>query len=115
MAILKREIHRTVRGSLAQDEDWWRLCYDLHAREFFVEHEWSHIDPLRADTPFDVGTRTISVESYHGPHARRIPALKAKLLAVASRHPPGRASPPRLIQPDHPIEPSRPEAPLDLP
>ena len=85
MAILKREIHRKVRGSLAQDEDWWRLCYDTHAREFFVEHEWSHVDPYRTDNPFDVGTRTFSVDSYRGPHARRIPALQAKLLAVANR------------------------------
>jgi hypothetical protein len=85
MATLKRQIYRRVRGSFAQDEDWWRLCYDTQAREFFVEHEWSHVDPFRVDNPFDVGTRVISVDSYRGPHARRLAAMQAKLLAVADQ------------------------------
>ncbi len=46
MTKIAREFHKTVKGPMANDEDWWRLVYDTEKRRLYVEHEWSHV-PLR--------------------------------------------------------------------
>ncbi|NOG74197.1 hypothetical protein [Roseicella sp. DB1501] len=46
MSKITREFYKTVKGPMANDEDWWRLVYDTEKRRLYVEHEWSHV-PLR--------------------------------------------------------------------
>ena len=44
MALLKRELHRSIKGPVANDEDWWHLVFDTDTKRLYVEHRWAHVD-----------------------------------------------------------------------
>jgi hypothetical protein len=50
MPVLKRELHRRVRGPVLMDEDWWRLVFDTDTNRFYVEREWDHVDVAKGGT-----------------------------------------------------------------
>ncbi len=47
MPILKRDLHRSASGPVANDEDWWRLAFDTEKKRLYVEHEWEYVDAQR--------------------------------------------------------------------
>lgn len=83
MAVLKKEIAKRIKGSLQEREDWWRLCYDTERREFFVEHEWHHMDAYNIRSAADEGTETEPATDYRGNGSDKIEKAKAALLARA--------------------------------
>ncbi|PTE13084.1 hypothetical protein C5F44_15220 [Fuscovulum blasticum DSM 2131] len=83
MPVLKREIAKQTKGSFAETEDWWSLCYDSEAQAFFVEHCWHHMNAHNIDQNAHAGTKVIQIEGYSGPGADKIEDAKASLLAEA--------------------------------
>lgn len=83
MTVLKREISKRVKGSLAEREDWWRLCYDTDTREFYVEHEWHHSDAYNVRRAADEGTTRADVNGYSGAGSDKIEGAMAALLEEA--------------------------------
>lgn len=55
MAILTEQLHFSAKGSLNQTEDWWTLCYDTDASEFYIEHQWDHMDPYNLGKKTEAG------------------------------------------------------------
>lgn len=62
MPLLKRELHKRIKGPLANDEAWWRLVFDTDPKRLYVEYEWSNMDLAKGGridsgtAEFDVGT-----------------------------------------------------------
>jgi hypothetical protein len=56
-------IHTSVKGALAQTEDWWTLVVNTDTGEKLVEHDWSHGNPYKAKSESS-GTETVSVEDF---------------------------------------------------
>jgi len=67
---------------MAQDEDWWHLCYDTEAKSFFVQHEWHYVQIRTAKV--DQGTETHDADTWTGRGADRISAAKEILLEQAA-------------------------------
>jgi hypothetical protein len=44
MALLIRELQRSAKGPVADDEDWWQLVFDTDTKHLYVEHEWQHTE-----------------------------------------------------------------------
>jgi hypothetical protein len=63
MPLLRKELHKRVKGSLANDEDWWRLVFDTDAKRLYVEHEWSHVD-LGANGRADSGKAETDIATF---------------------------------------------------
>jgi hypothetical protein len=40
MVATQREFHRSARGPARDDEDVWRLVFDVGTRRLLVRHEW---------------------------------------------------------------------------
>jgi hypothetical protein len=40
VAAIQREFYRSVRGPARDDEDLWRLVFDVGTRRLLVRHEW---------------------------------------------------------------------------
>lgn len=80
MAVLKHQIAYRVKGSLAETEDWWHLCYDTESDVFFVEHEWDHANPYPRGGPGDSGTKRYDAANWDGPGREELAAAKALLL-----------------------------------
>jgi hypothetical protein len=40
MAAIQRQFYRSARGPERDDEDVWRLVFDVEARRLLVRHEW---------------------------------------------------------------------------
>ena len=51
MARMVREFHRSARGPVLNDEDWWRLVFDTETGRLFVQHEWAYLDARRGGPP----------------------------------------------------------------
>lgn len=83
MAVLKHEIARSIRGSFGQTEDWWRLCYDTDADEFFIEHEWDHANPYRGG-PSNSGKKRHDAASWDGPGHEELNNAKDSLTRLAA-------------------------------
>lgn len=83
MAIIRRQLKLVVTGSLGDKDDWWRLCYDTDAREFFIEHEWSHMNGYNVASPAVEGSERKSAEGYGGPGSEKLEQAKQELLAQA--------------------------------
>tara|TARA_B100000949_G_C14267225_1_gene445597 strand:+ start:1472 stop:1672 length:201 start_codon:yes stop_codon:yes gene_type:complete len=64
---------------MAENEDWWDLCYDTDTGEFYVEHRWSYVQINGLKT--SSGTEKHDAEAWTGPGAEKIPALKEQFLA----------------------------------
>ncbi len=72
MPILTHQIAQRVKGALAEDEDWWRVCYDTDAGEFYIEHEWDHVDPYNVAAGHNSGSTRHEIEGWSGPGKDRI-------------------------------------------
>lgn len=83
MKLLKKEIARQMKGALQEREDWWRLCYEAESRDFFIEHEWHHMNAYKLETAADEGTEVMSVDGYSGKGTDKIEEAKAALLIEA--------------------------------
>lgn len=84
MTILTEQLEFTAKGSVNQTEDWWTLCYDTEAREFYVEHQWDHMDPYSiGKKKGDAGRTRLSVDGYEGPGRDKLADAKRALLAKA--------------------------------
>ena len=83
MGILKRQLAMVVTGSLGDKDDWWRLCYDTDVREFFIEHEWSHMNGYNVKSPPVEGSQRLSAEGYRGHGLDKLEQAKQELLAEA--------------------------------
>ena len=46
MSLLKKELYKSAKGPVANDEDWWRLVFDTDARRLYVEHEWAYVGSI---------------------------------------------------------------------
>jgi hypothetical protein len=59
-------IHRSVKGSLGQTEDWWTLLINAENGQKLVEQEWSYVNPYNPskDPPGSAGTRTMPVNEF---------------------------------------------------
>lgn len=78
MPILKEQIAKRVKGSLAEKEDWWYLCYDTDAGEFFIEHEWDHVNAYRVSERSS-DTERHSVDGWNGPGSDKVQEARANL------------------------------------
>lgn len=83
MAVLTKEIGKKMKGALQEREDWWRLCYDTDSREFFVEHEWHHMNAYNIGAATNEGKVMIGADAYQGEGADKIDHAKAALLDEA--------------------------------
>jgi hypothetical protein len=84
MTILSEQLKFRARGSLNQTEDWWTLCYDTEAREFYIEHQWDHMDPYNIGKDHgSFGKNRLPVEGYDGPGSEKLEEAKRLLLEKA--------------------------------
>lgn len=85
MPIFSEQLHFSAKGSHNQTEDWWCLCYDSDVAEFYVEHEWDHMDPYNiGKQPSDSGKVRIAIEGYTGPGHEKIDRAMQSLLQQAN-------------------------------
>lgn len=63
MALLVRELQRSAKGPVENDEDWWRLVFDTDTKRLYVEHEWQHTD-VRGAGHSDHGKELIEIPEY---------------------------------------------------
>ncbi|WP_336492241.1 hypothetical protein [Methylobacterium nigriterrae] len=48
MALLVRELQRSAKEAVTDDEDRWRLVFDTDTKRLYVEHEWRHSEAREA-------------------------------------------------------------------
>jgi hypothetical protein len=63
MALLRRVLHRTAKGPVANNEDIWSLVFDTDTKRLYVEHEWRHTD-VRQGAVSDNGTEQTEISQY---------------------------------------------------
>ena len=63
MALLIRELQRSAKGPVANDEDWWRLVFDTDTKRLYIEHEWQHT-AMRGAGRSDSGKEQIEISEY---------------------------------------------------
>jgi hypothetical protein len=63
MALLRRELHRTAKGPVANAEDIWTLVFDTDTKRLFIEHAWQHVDVRRGGAS-DNGTQQLDISEY---------------------------------------------------
>jgi hypothetical protein len=85
IAVLRTQIAKQTKGSLGEREGWWTLCHDDQSREFFVEHEWHHMNAYKVDLKAETGTTRLPLEGYVGRGADKVQEAVAAMLAEA-RH-----------------------------
>jgi hypothetical protein len=61
MPKLIQQLAERVKGSLGEDEDWWRLMQDDDGA-LFIEHEWSHTNLKSLQT--DANTRRVEPAAF---------------------------------------------------
>jgi hypothetical protein len=83
MPVYKEMIDRRIKGSLAENEDYWYLCYDSDADAFYVEHQWDHMNPYKLTEKGDSGESRHDAETWTGAGHDKIEATKQKLLEKA--------------------------------
>lgn len=81
MTVLREQIAARTKGPMAENEDWWHLCYDTERAEFFVEHEWSYVK-INGLTP-NSGSSTHDADTWTGYGAEMIPGARKRLLERA--------------------------------
>ena len=80
MAILRTPFHEKFKGSMMmENEDWWTLLIDTKTGEYFVEHEWSHVDRTGGRAR-DAGRSEVPLAEFLNGEVDA--AIKAKLNAV---------------------------------
>ena len=80
--IFKEQLAYRQKGSLAEREDWYRLCYDSSTGEFYVEHEWDYVNPYNVREASS-GTSKHDAVSWDGEGADRLEEAKRALMAKA--------------------------------
>ena len=63
MALLKRELHREVKGSGVTHTDRWTLVFDTDSKSLYVECEVAHFDANSGGTA-NVQTATMDIADY---------------------------------------------------
>ncbi len=63
MALLRRELHGTAKGPIANNDDTWSLVFDTDTKCLYVEHEWQHVDLTRSGGSNN-GTEQIEISEY---------------------------------------------------
>jgi hypothetical protein len=66
MPLLNRELHKTVRGPMGCNEDWWRLVFDTEGKRLYVEHEWAYLDVRVRGARPDDGTTEMDIAEFLG-------------------------------------------------
>ena len=80
MPVYKEMIDRRINGSFAQNEDYWYLCYDSDADNFYVEHEWDHMNPYKLSDPGESGSSRHDADTWEGPGSDKIADARQRLL-----------------------------------
>jgi hypothetical protein len=63
MALLKRELHREVKGSGATHADRWMLVFDTDSKSLYVECEAAHFEANTGGTA-NVQTAAMDIADY---------------------------------------------------
>src|ERR1700751_6031855 len=63
MALLKRELHRQVKGPEVTHADRCTLVFDTDTKSVYVEHEVAHLD-ARVDGTIEMQTATMDIADY---------------------------------------------------
>ncbi len=63
MALLKRELHRSSRAPVLNEEDQWHLVFDTDSKRLYVEHRWTHVD-VRGPGVAESGTAEMEIAEY---------------------------------------------------
>ncbi|MGK2740545.1 hypothetical protein ACSHT0_06585 [Tepidicaulis sp. LMO-SS28] len=70
-----KPFHTKVKGSLAEDEDWWYLEVDEDSGQQVVRHKWHHCNPYKLSQPANEGSKTYSIDEFlSGDHDGRAKA-----------------------------------------
>ncbi|MGO4677787.1 hypothetical protein AB4Z40_33395 [Bosea sp. 2YAB26] len=80
--ILFEQLASRIKGPMAENEDWWHLCYETDTNEFYVEHEWSHVPSNGVQ--LNSGTEKHDAMTWVGPGAELIPNARNLLLERAN-------------------------------
>ena len=83
MPIYREQIAKRIKGSLAEKEDFWTLCYDSDEQRFYVEHMWDHMNPYKLSEKGNSGTTVHDADAWTGEGAEKIPDAKQRLLKEA--------------------------------
>jgi hypothetical protein len=82
MATLKETIAQGASGLLSENGNRWRLCYDTHVGQFYVEHVVDGVKSNNYQPP--LLTNKYDAASWDGPGADGIAEAKARLLERAN-------------------------------
>ena len=63
MALLKRELHRQVKGPQVTHEDLWTLVFDTDSKCLYVEHHWMYSE-ARTDGTTDFRRDKMDIADY---------------------------------------------------
>ncbi|WLA68545.1 hypothetical protein [Bradyrhizobium diazoefficiens] len=63
MPVIQRELARSAKGPVNNNEDWWYLCRDTDTGNVFVVHEWAHTDVAKSGKS-DVGSTHIELSNF---------------------------------------------------
>ncbi len=63
MALLKRELHRQVKGPEVTHADRCTLVFDTDAKKLYVEREVAHLD-ASVDGAIEIQTATMDIADY---------------------------------------------------
>ena len=63
MALLKRELHRQVKGPQVTHEDLWTLVFDTDSKCLYVEHHWMYSE-ARTDGTTDFRRDKMDIANY---------------------------------------------------
>ena len=63
MPILRRQLHKTAKGPVMNDEDWWDLVFDTDTKRIYVQHKWEHVD-VRGGGASDHGSVDIELSAF---------------------------------------------------
>jgi hypothetical protein len=63
MALLKRELHRQVKGPEVTHADRCTLVFDTDAKNLYVEREVAHLD-MNAEGAIEIKTATMDIADY---------------------------------------------------
>ena len=82
MPILSEELGSRTKGPMAENEDWWRLCYDTDTKELYVLHKWDYvqINGLRQNA----GEEKHDPDTWRGEGAGKTAEAKGRLMEQAN-------------------------------
>jgi hypothetical protein len=67
---------------MAENEDWWRLCYDTDTKEFYVLHKWDYVQINGLHQ--NAGEEKHHADTWRGVGAGKIVDAKKRLLEKAN-------------------------------